>query len=187
MRWPARDERFDLAGGDGATAGTMAPRQLRYDRMIDDAFRGVVRQALSDIAQHGLPGEHHFYIGFHTAHSGVDVPDTLKRQHPETMTIVLQHQFWGLEVDDRKFAVTLSFNNRNERLVVPFAAITEFTDPSVGFKLAFQLGPDDGATDDKGRNPIAPPRTDPPNRADDTAANKSQGARVVALDAFRKK
>jgi hypothetical protein len=165
----------------------MAPRQLRYDRMIDDAFRGVVRQALAEVAKSGLPGEHHFYVSFSTTHPGVDIPASLFSQYPDTMTIVLQYQFWGLEVDDRKFAVTLSFNNRNERLTVPLAAITEFTDPSVGFKLAFQARQDEGGGGDEENKPkvAAPPAAD--NAAPRTADDKTKGAQVVTLDAFRKK
>jgi hypothetical protein len=166
----------------------MAPKQLRYDRMIDDAFRGVVRQALAEVVKNGLPGEHHFYITFETAHPGVDIPAHMYKQYPDTMTIVLQYQYWGLEVDDKKFEVTLSFNNRNERLVVPLAAITEFTDPSVGFKLAFQVRQEDEAMGEPPRKePAAQSEAAKRTQADNNAADESKSAQVVALDAFRKK
>ena len=182
----ARAERVGRAGGDGATARKMAPRQLRYDRMIDEAFRGVVRRALSEVAADGLPGEHHFFITFRTTHPGVDIPATLFKQYPDAMTIVLQYQYWGLEVDEEKFQVTLSFNNRNELLVVPFAAISEFADPSVGFKLSFQVSDEATPATEPARKPAAaekPTLVEKPAPSDEAA----KGAQVVALDAFRKK
>jgi hypothetical protein len=112
---------------------------LRYDMMVENALRGVVREALIVAAERGLPGAHHFYITFRTDMPGVDIPDFLKGQYPQEMTIVLEHQFWGLEVDERQFAVTLSFRNLPQRLTVPFAAVTAFSDPSVKFGLEFRL------------------------------------------------
>ena len=115
----------------------MSKTTLRYDRMVENALRGVVREALSVASVRGLPGAHHFYITFRTSYPGVDIPDFLSAQYPQDMTIVLEHQFWGLEVDETKFAVTLSFRNQPQRLTVPLAAITEFADPSVKFGLEF--------------------------------------------------
>src|SRR3546814_10129627 len=112
---------------------------LRYDRMVEDALRSVVRRSLIHIAQHGLPGSHHFYITFRTDHLDSEIPDALRERYPGEMTIVLQHQFWGLEVGDEQFCVTLSFADVPHRLVVPFAAVTAFADPSVRFGLQFDV------------------------------------------------
>src|SRR3989337_719135 len=116
----------------------MSKDWLRYDRMVEDALRGVVRRALIDVSGSGLPGEHHFYLTFRTAEPGVQIAPALKSQYPKEMTIVLQHQFWGLEVGDDGFAVTLSFGGKHERLVVPYRAIVSFADPSVKFGLQFE-------------------------------------------------
>ncbi len=102
----------------------MAETWLRYDRMVEDALRSVVRKALIEAAQRGLPGEHHFYITFHTERPGVGIADWLRQQYPQEMTIILQHQFWDLTVEEERFAVTLSFGGRHERLTVPLEAVT---------------------------------------------------------------
>ncbi len=116
----------------------MAKPTLRYDKMVENALRSVVRDALAVTAKEGLPGAHHFYITFRTDYAGVEVPDFLHAQYPHEMTIVLEHQFWGLEVDDEKFAVTLSFHSQAQRLIIPLSAITAFADPSVKFGLEFR-------------------------------------------------
>jgi hypothetical protein len=157
----------------------MAAEGLRYDRMIDAAFRGVVRLALTEAAADGLPGDHHFYLTFRTDHPGVEIAPSLRAQYPQEMTVVLQYQFYGLEVDDERFAVTLSFGGVRERLSVPFAAITTFADPSVNFALQFQ--PIEAA---EGDAEAVPPPSDEPGDADDDEPKRGQ---VVALDAFRKK
>jgi len=113
---------------------------LRYDKMVETALRGVVREALARAAASGLPGGHHFYITFRTRYPGAKLSDTLLQQYPEEMTIVLEHQFWDLDVEEDHFAVTLSFQGRTERLSVPWEAVTAFTDPSVKFGLQFQPG-----------------------------------------------
>lgn len=166
----------------------MSQEHLRYDRMIEDALRGVVRQALTDVAKHGLFGEHHFFITFRTGHPGVDISEHLRRQYPETMTIVLQYQFWGLEVQARQFAVTLSFNDRQERLVIPFSAVTAFADPSVKFGLEFQARDDeDGAVVDEQKARAEPAKAAAAPAAERDDKDKSKTADVVALDKFRKK
>ncbi len=116
----------------------MGDNGLRYDVMVEAALRGVMRDALTHVIEHGLPGAHHFYLSFRTGHPGVQIDQSLKARFPEEMTIVLQHQFWDLTVDDDGFAVTLSFSNTRQRLIVPFAAVTAFNDPSVNFGLQFQ-------------------------------------------------
>ena len=122
----------------------MADNELKYDRMVEDALRSVVRRALGYAAERGLFGDHHFYITFLTGHPDVTMPDHLRSHYPKEMTIVLQHQFWGLEVGPKSFGVTLSFANEPERLTVPFAAVTAFADPSVRFGLQFDV--DSGET-----------------------------------------
>jgi len=156
---------------------------LRYDRMVESALRGVVRQAVSEVIKVGeLPGDHHFYITFMTDFPGVKIPAYLNDRYPGEMTIVLQYQFYDLYVDDEKMGVTLSFNNVPERLEIPLAAITIFADPSVNFALQFQpMGDDaeDGFPDDDGDDT-------PPTGTDDKGADKKTGE-VVSLDKFRKK
>jgi hypothetical protein len=113
-----------------------------YPRLVVDALRGVARSVLGRAAEEGLPGDHHFYVSFRTDAPGVEVSPHLRRQHPAEMTIVLQNQFWGLEVDEDRFAVTLRFGGRPERLVVPFAALVAFADPSADFGLRFDAKPE---------------------------------------------
>src|SRR3954466_4401240 len=117
----------------------MAKDELGYDRIVERQLRGVAREVLVQVGSKGLPGDHHFYITFRTDFPGVSIGPTLKAQFPKEITIVLQHQFWGLEVTDESFAVTLSFSGKHERLHVPFEALVSFTDPSVKFGLQFEL------------------------------------------------
>ncbi len=156
---------------------------LRYDRMVEQALRGVVREAVNEVMEDGLPGDHHFYITFMTDHPGVKIPDYLRERYPGEMTIVLQYQFYDLGVDDEIMKVTLSFNNVPERLEIPLAAITIFADPSVNFALQFQpLGedlepdfdPDGDGPDGGGFDP-----------SDEDGEGKT--GEVVSLDQFRKK
>jgi hypothetical protein len=117
----------------------MATDYIRYDILTQEALRGVVRTVLTDAATNGLPGEHHFFINIDTRADGVKLSPRLMAQYPEEMTIVLQHQFWDLTVQDDVFEVGLSFNGIPERLVVPLAAIKGFFDPSVQFGLQFAV------------------------------------------------
>ncbi len=118
----------------------MAEDLMRYDLLAQDALKGVVRFALKRVERTGLPGEHHFYIAFETEAPGVKISERLGKQYPKEMTIVLQHQYWGLEVLEDRFHVELSFENIPEKLTVPFAAIKGFFDPSVQFGLQFEIG-----------------------------------------------
>ena len=151
--------------------------------MMDAALRGVMRDAIARAAERGLPGDHHFYITFQTTHPGVQVPPALRQRFPREMTIVLQHQFWGLEVDEARFAVTLSFDSKHERLVIPFPAVTAFVDPSVQFGLQFQAI--DAPAEAPDAAPAQPPAAEPP--ATEPPAKADGGDRIVKLDAFRKK
>ncbi len=118
---------------------------IDYEALAQDAMRGVVRTILTKVAKTGLPGEHHFYISFDTLAPGSSISKRLKEKYPEEMTIVLQHRFWDLMVNDERFEVKLTFDGIPERLVVPFAAIKVFFDPSVRYGLQFEapdFGPD---------------------------------------------
>jgi hypothetical protein len=115
----------------------MLTSQIDYASLVEKALLRVVHDVLDMVAEHGLPGRHHLYITFRTDHPGVVMDDTLFARYPSEMTIVLQHEFWGLEVSDDRFAVTLSFNKVSQRLEIPFAAVTVFADPSVEFGLQF--------------------------------------------------
>src|SRR6266508_141544 len=130
----------------------MAEDEIRYDLLTQDALRGVVRQVLARVQRDGLPGEHHLYIAFDTGGDGVSVSKRLKEQYPEEMTIVLQYQFWDLQVSNDRFEVKLSFSNVPERLVVPFSAVKAFYDPSAQFGLQFGKP---GAANDSARQHMA--------------------------------
>jgi hypothetical protein len=152
---------------------------------VERALRGVIREALARASRDGLSGGHHFYLTFRTRAPGVELPDYLLAKYPDLITIVLEHQFWGLSVDENSFAVTLSFNNRIERVRVPFEAMTAFADPSVKFTLQFEL-PQPQAEE----KPAQPAATVPalayekPERQG--APSAPGGAEVVTLDKFRK-
>ena len=149
-----------------------------YPQMVETALRGVVREALARTAREGLRGAHHFYVSFRTDFPGVVIPDYLLDKYPEEMTIVLQHQFWGLEIGDQEFFVTLTFQNRPEQLTIPFAAVTSFADPSVKFGLQFEVP----ATKPQGA--AALPAKVPAGEAPEPPR---QAAEIVTLDKFRKR
>ena len=153
---------------------------FRYDHMVERALRGVVKTALDEVVEYGLTDEHHFYITFHTKHKGVEIPDYLRERYPNEMTIVLQHQFYDLDVDDKHFSVMLSFNNVPERLSVPLDAVTIFADPSVNFALQFQplsdLDEDIDSDDEEKEDKL------------DLGVNGSgETGQVISLDSFRNK
>ena len=186
----------------------MTVDHIRYDILTQDALRSVVRTVLEDAARNGLPGEHHFYIAFDTRSEGVKLSQRMRAQYPEEMTVVLQHQFWDLVVTDEQFEVGLSFGGVPERVVVPFAAIKSFVDPSVQFGVQFETLV---AVDEEGRTkadtdeqsataqttptgvttvstPANPPvEEQPPADAKAEPAAQAGGAQVVSLDRFRKK
>jgi hypothetical protein len=116
----------------------MANDLIRYDLLVQDALKGVVRKVLTDAAREGLSGDHHFYVSFRTDAPGVRISQRLREKYPADMTVVLQHQFWDLIVTDQSFEVGLSFSGVPERLFVPFEALTGFFDPSVQFGLKFE-------------------------------------------------
>jgi len=164
-------------------AGEAPPRKeslLPYDGWMQDALRLIVVRALQHVSTHGLPGEHHFYISFRTDHPNTVIPKRLLAQYPQEMTIVLQLQFWDLEVDEAagEFRVGLSFSGVPTTLHVPFAAITGFSDPAVGFALKLQAQtPPPEAMEEVAEEEVLPPPTPPPDA----------GEKVIGLDAFRRR
>ena len=127
----------------------MSEDLIRYDVLAQEAMRGVVRKVLTEVAQTGLPGDHHFFITFDTNYPGVRVSSRVRQQYPDEMTVVLQHQFWDLNVTDTTFEVGLSFNSVPERLLIPFRAITAFVDPHANFGLKLEAGAEDDQSEAK--------------------------------------
>jgi uncharacterized protein len=177
---------------------------IRYDVLARDAMRGVLRRVLEDAARRGLPGDHHFYITFLTQADGVKLSPRLLTQYPNEMTIILQHQFWDLIVTEDHFEVGLSFGNIPEKLVVPFAAIKAFLDPSVQFGLTFETSEvsiaasppapsaptakeTTEAADNSQQKNEAKPAAMAEDKPHDGEHKPSEGAEVVRLDRFRKK
>ncbi len=150
--------------------------RLDYPTLVQLALRDVVRRVLVEVAEHGLAAPHQLYLTFSTRDSGVGVPGFLREAYPDTLTIVLENQFWDLEVDDRGFSVTLRFGGIPHRITVPFAALKSFVDPGVEFGLSFE-GP---------AMPADEPVEDSEIHASSGVQSASQGA-VVELEAFRKR
>ena len=138
-----------------------AEREIDYEALAQSAMRGIVRTVLTRVAKSGLPGEHHFYIAFKTDSPGVILSKRLKEKYPEEMTVVLQHRFWDLIITEERFEVKLTFDSIPERLVVPFASIKVFFDPSVPYGLQFDEVDADGVS----THQIGTPRGEAP-RAD---------------------
>jgi len=154
----------------------LAEDLMHYDVMAQEALRGVIRRALEVALKKGLPGEHHFYISFRTDAPGVEISEKLRKQYPEEITIVLQHQFWNLDVREDGFSVDLTFNKIPETLVVPYSAVHAFFDPSVQFGLQFEV-----------KKPESAAEAPKPAAAKEDAPAPTGDAAVVSLDAFRKK
>lgn len=153
---------------------------IGYEALTQAAMRGVVREALKRARTNGgLPGDHHFYITFRTKAPGVRMADYLVERFPVDMTIVVQHQFWDLEVHDGHFEIILKFSGVPQHLFVPYAAITRFVDPSVNFGLTFEA-PDKEAA-------VISPATEVNDSGEEEAAPAEQASTVVNLDAFRRK
>jgi hypothetical protein len=157
---------------------------IDYEELVQNALRDVIKQSLKITASQGPVGDHHFYISFATDFPGVVLPQYLREEYPEEITVVLQHEFWDLTVEDNFFKVTLCFNDMNEPLTVPFEAITNFVDPSVKFGLQFTPNYDLALEEPA---PVAPPKKG--KKAADKNKKKTKGddSNVVTLDAFRKK
>jgi hypothetical protein len=184
----------------------MATDLIRYDLLVQDALRSVVRKVLADTARNGLVGDHHFNIAFKTQAPGVVAPPVVKQRFPDEMSIILQHEFWDLVVTHDAFEVSLNFSRKPERLTVPFDSITGFTDPSVpfGFKLEPRVSEPAGrapaAEEEKTPTrssaptkptpvkPSAPPASAPKSARNPEKPPEPAGeTKVVSIDAFRKK
>lgn len=162
----------------------MSDTEINYEQQVQTALRYVMRDVLSRVAKEGLPGEHHFYITFQTKADGVSLPAFLVEKYPDEMTIVIQAQFWNLEVDDHGFSIDLKFNGTASSLRIPFAAVVNFVDPSVQFALQFDdMDSDDSLVADT-TDIFAIDTKEPTPTKEDSQANTDN---VVTLDAFRKK
>ena len=152
--------------------------EINYGALMHQAMRGLIRQVLTDVAQNGLPGKHHFFITFDTRHPDVEIADWLRDRYPADMTVVMQNWFDDLDVRDDGFSITLNFGNAPERLNIPYDSLETFVDPSVEFGLRFEHLDDEGA--------------EPEDSADDAPIvemveeDKPKDAEVVSLDKFRK-
>jgi hypothetical protein len=161
-----------------------------YESLVQESLRSVVRAALMQVSKGGLPGNHHFYISFRTDFPGVDLPDYLLEQYPEEITIVLQYEFWDLEVEEECFFVTLCFNDIHERLTVPLQSIVSFVDPSVKFGLQFSPTIHEKAVLEQlpVRSKTDKPKSKTKANSETPLPESAQsGSNVVVLDAFRKK
>lgn len=161
----------------------MAEDLIRYDILVQEALRGVVRKVLSEVVRTGLPGEHHFFISFFTKAPGVRMSQRLLEQYDKEMTIVLQNQYWDLKVTDTGFEVGLSFDGHPETLAIPFSAMKGFFDPSVQFGL--QLNGETAALGVPAKTAANPEDGDEPPAG--PASPTAPGEKVVSLDRFRKK
>lgn len=154
-------------------------RSIDYGRLMHRAMRSLIQEVLDQVATHGLPGNHHFFITFDATHPDVGIADWLRARYPEEMTVVIQHWFENLEVRDEGFTITLNFGNSPEPLYIPYDAISTFVDPSVEFGLRFetsQLDEDDEEEDEADDEaPLA-----------ENAEEPRPDAEIVRLDSFRK-
>ncbi|WP_212525746.1 ClpXP protease specificity-enhancing factor SspB [Actibacterium sp. MT2.3-13A] len=150
---------------------------IEYGRLMHNAMRGLIRQVLSDVAAHGLPGQHHFFITFDTTHPEVAIADWLRERYPEEMTVVVQHWYENLEVGEDAFSITLNFGDSPEPLFIPYDAIRTFVDPSVEFGLRFETQEfDDEDEEDLDEDELELAEAEP----------EQHDAEVVSLDSFRK-
>jgi hypothetical protein len=163
------------------------PDTLNYGQLMQKAMRRMTAEVLGHVAEHGLPGDHHFYISFETGHPGVDMPDWLRDTYPEEMTIVLQDWFADLAVTQDRFSVTLNFSDQPQALVIPLDAIRTFVDPSVKFGLKFDAH-EASETDAEfpGEEPLEDEAEEPVVEDDREPETTGAGAEVVSLDKFRK-
>ncbi|WP_343082387.1 SspB family protein [Ostreiculturibacter nitratireducens] len=146
-------------------------RTIDYGNLMHRAMRGLIQEVLQGVADNGLPGAHHFFVTFDTRHPGVKLAEWLSERYPEEMTIVIQHWFENLAVDDDGFAVTLNFGDTPEPMYIPFDAIRTFVDPSVEFGLRFETH--ESSEDDEDEEEPQP-------------EEERHDAEVVRLDSWRK-
>lgn len=161
-------------------------KKINYEDLVQNALVSVVRDLLKETAEKGLLGHHHFYVSYNTDHPDVELPDYLREQYPESITIVIQYDFWDLKVFEDRFEVTLSFNGVSEYLVVPFAAMTSFVDPSAKFGLQFtpsHKGAGQRSSKKLSKDDVS--SSAPHNKFD--IPKEAIDGNVISFDAFRKK
>ena len=173
--------------------------ELRYDIWVEAALRRVINNALDHASKNGLPGDHHFYISFLTQEPGVVIPERLLAQHPDEMTIVMQHQYDDLTVDEDGFGITLSFGGKKERLEIPYASVISFSDPSVSFALQLKMVPLEGDDEEYDLDSMDLPIdsevmdfegasfSENNNVSEKDKEDDTKSGEVITLDAFRKK
>ena len=149
-------------------------KTIDYGNLMHRAMRGLILEVLRGVERHGLPGEHHFFITFDTRHPSAQLADWLRERYPEEMTVVMQHWYDGLSVNDDGFAITLNFGDSPEPLYIPFDAIRTFVDPSVEFGLRFETQDSDEDDEEEDVDDIV------------EAEEPRQEAEVVSLDKWRK-
>ncbi|KIC21252.1 SspB family protein [Leisingera sp. ANG-Vp] len=155
-------------------------REIDYGNLMHSAMRGLIRTVLQDISENGLPGNHHFFITFDTAHPDVEIADWLSDRYPGEMTVVMQHWFDNLTVDEEGFAVTLNFGDSPEPLYIPYDAIRTFVDPSVEFGLRFE------SADEEIEGLSAVAEAEDELEDEEAPVPEKKDADVVSLDSFRK-
>ena len=173
---------YAMAGADWR--GNVMTDTIHYGQLMHQAMRGLLVHVLRQVAENGLPGEHHFFITFETHADGVDIPDWLKERYPEDMTIVLQEWFDNLVVTEEDFTVTLNFGDQEVTMLIPFDAIRTFVDPSVEFGLRFEATEEEDDSD-----PAADAHDgahDHEHGANDDGPEDGKDAEIVSLDSFRK-
>ncbi len=170
----------------------MSTDMMHYDKLVEAALRRMMADVLRGVAKKGLPGDHHFYIALRTDHPGVRIPASLRARFPEELTIVLQHQYDDLDVDEDGFSVTLSFDGIKSGLTVPFASVTAFSDPSVKFGLQFQVAGASPTATGESAHVASVERSAggdeaPDGDGDEPGGGERRTGEVVTLDTFRKK
>src|ERR1051325_9489146 len=167
----------------GSIAAGMAESEIDYGALLQRALRSVVRVVLERTVREGLPGEHHFYLSLRTDHPGTQVPPFLRQRFPEEITVVLQHQFRDLSVDDDGFAVTLRFDGMPARLVVPWEAVVAFFDPTAEFGLRFDMPALSGAAAQRSGLTAVPPPGAPAPAATVEAAAEREAPEAASAEA----
>lgn len=172
-----------MVGLRNVDAGEAMSREIDYGNLMHDAMRGLIRKVLLDVADRGLPGNHHFFITFDTSHPDAELADWLSDRYPGEMTVVMQHWYDGLDVTEEGFSITLNFGDAPEPLYIPYDSIRTFVDPSVEFGLRFEQQDGEEIT---GITPDDSTKIDQVDEPEDVPEPSSTKAEIVSLDSFRK-